>query len=166
MRGYNLKDLKRTKETIRGMDREHLFKEKVNKRRDYSMPFMTGYTRQYKQFEKIMREHWPLKLKDRELKSIPPDKPQFIYTKPCTLWLKLAHNSINPPRKVFTILDHTGFFSCGKCVICKTSMFRRRKTTHFESYSQERSFEFKKCFTCGTTHYVSPVLSLWSPIRG
>lgn len=48
------------------MDREDLFKARDNKRRDYGMAFMTGYTRQYKEFEQIMKEHWLLLLKDRE----------------------------------------------------------------------------------------------------
>lgn len=70
---------------------------------------MTGYTRQYKQFEKIIREQWLLLLKDRELTV----KPQFIYTKPPTLQLKLAHNVINPQKRSITILDQTVFLAVG-----------------------------------------------------
>lgn len=44
-KGYNLKDLKKTKEIKR--DRDNLFKKKENKRRDYGMAFITGFTRQH-----------------------------------------------------------------------------------------------------------------------
>lgn len=58
--------------------------------------FLTGFTRQNKQFEKIIKEHWPLLLKDRDLSSVLPAWPEFIYTK------KLTRNVVNPPKKSCT----------------------------------------------------------------
>lgn len=84
--------------------------------------------------------------------KILPTQPKFIYTKPPMLRLQLAHNVVNPPRKVCTFLDRTGFYSCGRCMICRTSKFRKKKITHFRSLSEGRSFEIKKFITCSTTH--------------
>lgn len=81
-----------------------------------------------------------------------PSNPQFIYTKPPTLHLKLAPNVIDPPKKTCTFLDQRVFFSCGRCVMCKTSKHRVRKTTHFTAHSSSESFKIKKFIMCGTTH--------------
>lgn len=80
-KGYKLEDLKRTKKIVGEMDRKDLFKPKVKKENDYGIAFMTGFNRQYRDFEKI-KEHWPLLLEDGDLKKILPTQPKFIYTKP------------------------------------------------------------------------------------
>lgn len=73
-KGYDWRDLRKTKERIRNMDRESLFKKKEKKKIDYDVSFLTDYTWQHKQFEQILKEHWFLLLKDRELKNILPAK--------------------------------------------------------------------------------------------
>lgn len=51
--GYRISDLKSTKEKIRNMDRESLFKKKTRKKKNHGVAFLTGFTRQHRQFEKI-----------------------------------------------------------------------------------------------------------------
>lgn len=69
-KGYNIRDLMKTKEAIRNIDRESLFKTKTQNKKDYGVAFITGFTRQHKQFEKVIKEYWPLLLKDRDLRSV------------------------------------------------------------------------------------------------
>lgn len=152
-KGYSLENLERIKQTVGEMDRNDLFRSREKREQnDYSLSFFTGFNRQYRDLEKIVKRHWPLLLQDNDLKKVLPKQPRFIYTKPPTLRLQLAHNVIDPPRKVLTFLDSVGFYSCGRCVMCRTSKFRTRKTTHFSSLVDGRSYEIKKCITCSTTH--------------
>lgn len=65
--------------------------------------------------------------------------------------LKLAPNVVDPPKKIF--LDQVGFYSCRRCVMCKTSRHRVRKTTYFTSHAQGESHKIRKFITCGTTHF-------------
>lgn len=51
---------------VRNMRRDDLFKKKEAIERDFGVAFMTGFTRQHKQVEKIIYRHWHLLLKDAD----------------------------------------------------------------------------------------------------
>lgn len=60
--------------------------------------------------------------------------------------------------------NQVGSFSCGRCVMCKTSKHsevRVRKTTEFTTHSSGESFKINKFITCGTcgTAHVTYLLS-------
>lgn len=151
-RRYTSQELNKTLLSVRNMNRDNLFKKRESNERDFGIAFMTGFTQQYRQVEKIIRKHWHLLLKDSDLAKSLPDKILFIYTKPPTLRLKLAPNVVDPPKKTVTFLDQVGFFSCGRCVMCRMSKHRVRKTLEFTSHSSGESHKINKFITCETTH--------------
>lgn len=152
-KGYRPYDLQMIQNSVGHMDRNDLLKEnKKETNKNFGLAFMSGYTRQHKQLEGIVSKHWPLLLKDDTLKTLLPSKPQFIYTKPPTFRNLLAHNVVNPPIKKLSFFDMNGYYSCGKCVICRTSKFRKRKTLEFQSHSNGRTYSINKFITCTSTH--------------
>lgn len=68
-KGYNSKVLEKTKKMVADMSTEDLLKEKETSRKDFGVAFMTGFTRQNKQIEKIIIKLWPILLKDVELRK-------------------------------------------------------------------------------------------------
>lgn len=109
-KGYSPCEVNKTLAVVRSTDREDLFKKKVVDDRDFGFSFVTGFTHQFKQVEKIIRKYWHLLLKDNDLAKVLPNKPQFIYTKPPTLRMRLAPNVVDPPKKTCTFLDRVVFF--------------------------------------------------------
>lgn len=81
-------------------------------------PFITGYTSDHWQLEKIVRQHWPILKLDPVLGPTLPEKPVFIYKKAPNLATRLVHNVVDPP--VTQKNSQVGFYSCGKCIVCKT----------------------------------------------
>lgn len=55
-KGYKSKDLRKAKALIRDMETEHAFKKKESKKRDQGVSFVMGFTCEYRQFEKIIKE--------------------------------------------------------------------------------------------------------------
>lgn len=53
-KGYTPWELNKTLSAVRSINRDDLFKKKVVTERDFAIAFMTGYTRQYRQVEKII----------------------------------------------------------------------------------------------------------------
>lgn len=151
-KGYSPCELNKTLAVVRGTDRDDLFKKKVADNRDFGISFMTGFTRQYKQVEKVIRKYWHLLLKDNDLAKVLPNKPQYLHQTPhFTFEIGTQRFSIRL-RKHVPFLIRWVFFSCGRYVMCKTSKHRVRKTMDFTSHASGESFKINKFTTCGMTH--------------
>lgn len=91
------------------MDRESLSTTTTKKTFRGDLACITGFHRQYREVEGIFKTHWPILLKDRDLKKILPNKPKFTYRRAPGLRNKIAPNIPDPPKKISTFLDRTGY---------------------------------------------------------
>lgn len=56
-----------------------MLENKEKRVNNYGLAFMTGFSRQYKQVEKILQKHLPILLKDQTLGKILSKKKNTIY---------------------------------------------------------------------------------------
>lgn len=145
------------KEKVKKMDRNTLIEGKPvgnikKKNKNMDMAFLTGYNRQYKITESIIKKHWPILQSDKTLNSILPRKPSFIYRKAPPLRNKLVHNALDPPKQIKIIKNLKVFFKCGKCLPCKSSKKTNRKITTFRSANIGKEYNIKELITCNSTH--------------
>lgn len=80
------------------------------------------------------------------------NRPRFIYRCAPNLRNRLAPNVLNPPKKVGTFLDVTGFYYCKKGKACKLMRNNARKVLNFTSFSTGSEYKIKKFITCKLTH--------------
>lgn len=120
--------------SVQALDRGSLIESKTlsvstHKHTDgFGMVF--DYNIQCKKIENIIKKHWYILSRNKVLNKILPPIPRFIYRKAPTLRDKLAPGIIDPSNNikrvgVFPFL--TGFYSCGKCISCKTSEMNKRR---------------------------------------
>lgn len=137
------------------MDRKTLIEGTRNQQRkdkNMDLAFITGYNRQYKNVETIIKKHWPILQSDKVLNPILPKKPIFIYRKAPTLRNKLVHNALDPPKQIRIGNNLKGFYKCGKCLPCKTSKKTNKKITSFRSTSNGKEYKIRELITCNNTH--------------
>lgn len=69
------------------------------------LAFVSGFHRQLRQVEHILKKRWLILLKDRDLKDTLPQKPKFIYRRAPGLRNMIASNVPDPPKKLGTFLE-------------------------------------------------------------
>ncbi|XP_073465069.1 butyrophilin subfamily 1 member A1-like [Aquarana catesbeiana] len=69
-KGYSLENLEKIKQTVGEMNRDDLFKSKSKGENNFSLSFITGFNRQYRDLERIIKRHWPLLHRDDDLRKI------------------------------------------------------------------------------------------------
>ena len=118
------------------------------------VPFISGFPRQYRQVEAVFKRHWHILMKDKDLAKSISDVPKFIYKRAPGLRNKIAPNVPDPPKKLVTFLDGSGFHYCTRCEACKTTRKSgaSKKLTQFKSNATGESFKIKPFITCGSDH--------------
>lgn len=137
---------------VTNMDRQCLLRDKLKKSNNHmnKIAFLTNFNRDYRSLEHIVRRYWPILLRDKALAGFLPKQPTFIYRRAPTLRYKISPNIYNPPKKLRTFLDTTGFYYCKWCKACRTTTFKNRKT--FQSHSTGKQFNIDKFIFCDSTH--------------
>ena len=66
----------------------------------------------------------------------------------------IAPNVPDPPKKLVTFLDGSGFHYCTRCKACKTTRQAgaRKKLTQFKSNVTGETFKIRPLITCGSDH--------------
>lgn len=131
-KGYNKKELTILKEKVKGMDRKMLIGGKLDhqrkeKSKNLDMAFLTGYNRQYKTMESIIKKHWPILQSDKILNSVLSKKIIFLYRKAPSLRNNLVHNALDPPKQIKIVTNLKGFHKCRKCLPCRVSKRTNKK---------------------------------------
>lgn len=153
-KGYKKKNLESLKNQIRAMDRNNMIEQKKNEKnnRYNEMAFLTGFSRQHKLVEKVLKKHWPVLRSDNILRNLLPNKPSFIYRRAPALRNRLVHNALDPPKQIKISKDLNGFFKCGKCLPCRKSKKTERKKVAFRSLTTGKEYKIKELITCTSTH--------------
>lgn len=94
------------------MNRDDLLTEKSKVPFKADTAFLTGFNCQYKEVENVFKTYWPIINKDKDLRSVLPPKPQFIYRRAPGLRNRFAPNLPDPPKVLSTFLDREGFHYC------------------------------------------------------
>ena len=147
-KGYTKNALWKTQQEVLAMDRESLLETRVRPPRKEDVPFISGYHRQYRSVEKIVKEFWPILLKDMDLVKILPKHPTFIYKKAPGLRNMVATNVPDPPEKPHTFLDGSSFHYCTRCRSCKKTKRQGKKISKFTSSVTGQEFTIKPLITC------------------
>lgn len=120
-------------------------------RAEYSM--ITGFNIHHKQVEKILKKHWPILKEDKILGPVLPGKPQVIYRRAPSLATRITKSAIDEPKPL-KLMDQKGFYRCGKCMMCKQTGMKERKSISFKSNYNGRVHKLKDIITCNTTGVV------------
>lgn len=146
---------------IAHLDRESLFMTKVadpkDNRAEDGPLFITQFGQQSKDVVKILNKHWDVLRLDPVLSTILPTQPRVVFRRAPTIANKVVRSYIDPPkpRRENTLGEPlNGFFSCGKCMACRTSTQRTRKTVEFGTNDTTQRYKIRSFITCKTTHAV------------
>ena len=80
-KGYAADTLQQVFNQVSVIDRKTLLTSKPKKEFKSEAAFISGFHRQYRQVEAIFKRHWPILMKDKDLKSSISGVPKFIYRK-------------------------------------------------------------------------------------
>ena len=165
-KGYTEKTLKNVKQEVSQIERQSLLQTKCKNDERREVALIAGYNKQYKQVEKIYKKHWPILLKDQDLRKCISEVPKFIYRKAPGLRNQVARNVPDPPKKTLTFLDIPGFHNCTRCKACKTTRKpgASRKRTQFKSHVTGENFQIKPLITCDSDH-VTYVIECPCPLQ-
>lgn len=123
-KGYNRYELEHTRDKVRNMDREIILQNKTREQNQKDkVPFITGFNKQYKVLERIVKKNWPIISNDPHLNKILPSKPTFIYRR--AKGSETKRMFLTPQRKCPLSLTTKVFFRCGKCKPCR--LIRKRE---------------------------------------
>lgn len=152
-KGYNRQELVATRERVGNMDRETILQNR-NRERNYKdgVLFITGFNKQYKELEDIIKKNWPIISSDPQLSKILPLKPTFIYRRAKRIRDQIVKNVPDPPKRISTFLDQKGFYRCGRCKPCRLTNKAERKITGFKSNATKQIYKVDKLITCCSTH--------------
>lgn len=129
--------------SVGSMDRQSLLVDKPKRSNRFkdNVTFLTDFSRDYKMMEHIIRKYWPILLRDKTLASFLSKHPTFIYWKAPSLRNRISPNVHNPPKKLRTFLDTTGFYHCKRCKACRTTRIYSRKVNTFRSNSTGKEYQ-------------------------
>lgn len=155
-KGYAGDKLDKVIKEIGECDRSKLFSTRPKSatsgsKAEFSM--ITGFNIHHKQVEKILKKHWPILKEDKILGPVLPGKPQVIYRRAPSLATRITKSAIDEPRTV-RMLDQKGFYRCGKCMMCKQTAMKERKSISFKSNQNNKVHKLKDTITCNTTGVV------------
>lgn len=95
-KGYSKNFIEEKIQEVYRIPRESLIQDKEKNTTKYQeIPLIMNYNTQHRQVEHIIRKHWALLKADKQLQSILPEKPCFIYRRSPTLWDLVARNVLN-----------------------------------------------------------------------
>lgn len=80
-----------------GIDRNALLTTKKKEEKEYDVTFITGFNKQFKFLEQIIKKYCPVLQKDPILNNVLSSKPKFIYRRAPGLRIKLVRNIPDPP---------------------------------------------------------------------
>ncbi|OCT84259.1 hypothetical protein XELAEV_18022408mg [Xenopus laevis] len=122
------------------------------------IPFITTYNQSNKQFQQILKKHWHILRKDKDLSKDLSDIPRIIYKKPQTLKQILAPSCIPVKQhkniKTFFSQDNNGFFSCKNCKACRTCKPKDKKIFSFKSNVTNEKFDIKCFINCNSSNVI------------
>lgn len=111
---------------------------------------MLDYNAQYKNVEKIIKQHWHILLTDTHLKSLLPQIPNFVYKRAPTLRDKIVKNIPDPPSIGYTFFTGKGFYPCKYCFACTKTKRPWEKNFKFTSTSTGNTYEISDFICCNT----------------
>lgn len=93
---------------------------------------------------------------DRNLGPALPTNPKFIHRKAPNFGDRVVRKILDPAGQLQLHFDKKGFYSCRKCISCRTVNI----INSFNSGGAGNSFTIDEFITCNTTHVV---YLLWCP---
>ncbi|XP_056376037.1 uncharacterized protein LOC130273370 isoform X1 [Hyla sarda] len=122
--------------------------------KDWSINFITTFSREHKHIKDILHKHWPIVMNDPFLRDTLPQKPGVTFRRGKTL-----RNIIAPSRlkthnhQPVNFLTTTGAYRCGhnRCKCC-ANLHHRAKT--FTSKITGETFQIKTLLNCSSQYVV------------
>lgn len=121
--------------------------------------FISNFHHQYKDVEQIFKKHWHILCKDRHLGEILSNHPRFIYRRAPNFAHRVVKKILDQPSHQTLKIDLKGFFSCRKCICCRTVRVRNRGIRQITNLDGE-TFNIGEFITCNSSFVV---YLLWCP---
>ena len=160
-KGYDEPALNTMIEEIAAIPREKCLEKKVEQpnNNQHQWGFLSGFHAQYREVEAIIKNHWHILGKDRHFAEILPSQPRFIYRRAPNFGDKVVRKILDPPDQQALRIDFKGFYSCRKCICCRTVQISNRGKQQVTS-SDGKIFSIKEFITCNSSHVV---YLIWCP---
>lgn len=94
--------------------------------------FISNFHVQYREIEKIFKQHWHILRMDKTLNQSLPISPSFIYRKAPNFGDMVVKKVLDPPIRPVMFWDQAGFYACRRCQKIKHPI---RGMTEFTSTS-------------------------------
>ena len=107
----------------------------------------------------IFKKYWYILGEDRHLGEILTNQPRFTYRRAPNFGEQVVLKILDPPNHRILKIDFKGFFSCRKCICCRTVKIHNRGKRQITG-SDGSIFDINEFITCNTTHVV---YLLWCP---
>lgn len=121
--------------------------------------FISNFHYQYREIENLFSKYWHILCRNRHLCDTLPNKPQFIYRRAPNFGDQVVRKILDPPDPQALKIDLKGFFSCRKCICCRTVTMTMTGMTSVTNIDQE-TFEIDTFITCNSSYVV---YLLWCP---
>lgn len=121
--------------------------------------FISNFQYQYREIEEIFKKYRYILCMDRDLGPVLPNCPKFINRKAPHFGDQAVWKILDLPGQQKICLDKTGFYSCRRCISCRTVKVSNRGKTTITNM-ENNIFTIDKFITCNTSHVV---YLLWCP---
>uniref|UniRef100_A0A8C5WHQ7 Reverse transcriptase domain-containing protein n=1 Tax=Leptobrachium leishanense TaxID=445787 RepID=A0A8C5WHQ7_9ANUR len=148
-KGYNALELDTIINQLKQEDRTKLLQYKPKKKIKEEVLFLCDYNSKAQNMKKIIRKHWHVLRKDKDLNGILGEQPKIVFRGVKNLKMNLVHSK--PKNKKinhnqFSVKN--GFHVCGQCLACRSTGNKRNCRMEFFNKKTNQKIQMKEALNC------------------
>uniref|UniRef100_A0A8C5W849 Helix-turn-helix domain-containing protein n=1 Tax=Leptobrachium leishanense TaxID=445787 RepID=A0A8C5W849_9ANUR len=150
-KGYDAIELDMVINKLKQEDRGSLLQYKPKKNtKEGEVLFICDYNSKAKNLKKIIKKHWHILRRDKDLNDILGEQPKVVFRGVKNLKANLVHSKPKNHKKrdlnQFNLKN--GYYVCGQCLACRSTANRKNCITEYTNRKSGQKIQMKEVLNC------------------